>query len=157
MISGRSYAMSQVRTYLCEICGIRKRPDSKGWFLVLENQWRDNLEILAWDPVLAAQPSMMHLCSSEHVQELVCEWMRPTPEQASSESRLPDFVAGDIDAFRRAALQLGQLSVDRALLGEDHEHLMAVLDALEMALQAQASSLKEEDDPENTRMLVYDA
>ncbi len=149
--------MSQVRTYLCEVCGTRKRPESKGWFLVLENQWRDNLEILAWDPVLAAQPYMMHLCCSEHVQELVCEWMRPTAEPAPLESRLPDFVAGDADAFRRAALQLGTLSVDRALLGEDHEHLMAVLDALEVALQAQASSLREEEDPESMRMLVYDA
>ena len=149
--------MSQVRTYLCEICGVRKRPDSKGWFLVLENQWRDNLEILAWDPVLAAQPNMMHLCCSEHVQELVCEWMRPTPGQPALEGRLPDLVAGETDAFRRAALQLGQLSVDRAMLGEDHEHLMAVLDALEVALQAQASSPKEEEDAEDARMLVYDA
>ena len=157
--------MTQMRTYFCEVCGTRKHAGSKGWYLVLENQWRDNLEILVWDEAMAAQPEMMHFCCAEHVQQRVSEWMRPGQSDYPLVTHVPSPQSGSADdeliCLRRAALQLGRLSVDRAMLaaqsGQDREGLMAVLDAIEAVLQTPDGSPDAEEDAEEKAMLAFDA
>jgi len=59
---------------LCAICGqVRRCPH--GWFLLMEDRWRDRLKILRWNDSLARQEGTRCACSTAHVRELVAHWM----------------------------------------------------------------------------------
>lgn len=152
--------MSLLRTYTCEVCGAPKNPGDEGWYLAFENEWGDNLEILAWDDELAAQNGMMHLCGGGHLQRWVSHWMQPTRTEYPQATHLPSpDLSREIDPVRRTALQVGQIKVDRSALGapagDDPETLLTLLDALEDVLHEHGSELVP--DPREDEVLVFDA
>jgi hypothetical protein len=56
------------------ICGEVCR-DSFGWFLLVEDHWRDRLKILRWNEAVAQQDGTRCACCVAHVRELVAHWM----------------------------------------------------------------------------------
>ncbi len=118
--------MSRVQEYKCEVCGLQEL-DHTNWLLVSDQPRAHNIDILRWDDKLAAQPGICHLCCANHLQVLVSTWMMPDlgipapPEEAD---------AGDISP-------LSHFNFDRACstLGNDREAMLAMLDAVEAALQ----------------------
>ena len=134
--------MSLYRHYTCDVCG-EFREQGQQWFLVSENRWGDTVDILNWDPVLAASPGVRHVCSTGHLHALLAGWMRsgvlehcrdPLAAPARSEFSLPLWT----DQGRMKAAQIGEISIDRTILnGEATERgtLLSVLDAIEEVLQ----------------------
>ena len=154
--------MSLIRTYTCEVCGAAKRSDSDGWYMVAENRWHDTLEILVCDDPLAAQDGMMHLCGGSHLQRWVSEWMEPTRTEYPQATHLPSpqlLPEEKADPERRAALQIGQIKLDRSMLtsgiGDDRETMLAMLDAIEGVLHDHGSELVQQ--AEEEEVLVFDA
>lgn len=151
--------MKRATVYHCEVCGAPH--GGQGWFLVSEDR-DDTLQILNWNSRLAARPGMRHLCSVEHVEELVSHWMIedgwsgpcPHPSDPAADSH-PS--APPIDLSYR----LGELMLDRssfAALGERPEMMNSILDAIDGVLQASTdvnSLLNEEE--EDSALVVYDA
>jgi hypothetical protein len=136
--------MSQVHQYECEVCGTHERDHSK-WLLVSNEPRAHNIDILNWNDKLAAQPGICHLCCTDHLQVLVSAWMMP-------DLGIPEGIASK-QAENRPSL-LREFSLERACLSSsletDRESLLAMLDAVEVALQGSAVS-EEEDMP------VFDA
>lgn len=158
--------MSLFRHYTCDVCGAF-REEGQSWFLITDNRWGNTVEVLAWDPVLAASNSVRHVCSPGHAHAIMAGWMRTGRLErchdplaaAPGEFPIPVWT----DEGRRMAAHLGQVSIDRnAILNDqatDRQTLMSVLDAIESVLQDHACDHEYERDcdeePETT--LVFDA
>ena len=130
--------MAQIQSYLCEVCGQHKQPSDPNWYLAAENQWKNALDIFIWDDKLAVEPDMMHVCSAEHLECLICDWMLPGSDLNRRAAIISSEPFSEANQFRRAALRLSELSVDRSLLsteGADPNNVMAVIDAIENVLQ----------------------
>ena len=129
--------MSQVQGYRCEVCGVQERDHSQ-WLLVSDQPRAHNIDILNWDEKLAAQPGICHLCCTEHLQVLVSSWMMPDLGISS---------AAQEAAEERSSL-LREFSLERACmnssLDNDRESLLAMLDAVELALKGAGASDEED-------------
>ena len=154
--------MSLYRHYTCDVCGAF-REEGQSWFLITENRWGDTVEILVWDPVLAARPGVRHVCSPGHAHAMMADWMRtgrldachdPLAAQ-STEFAVPFWN----EEGRRTAAHIGELSIDRTAIlnggSNDREALMSVLDAIESVLSDHAVDQEYASDQEET--LVFDA
>ena len=156
--------MSLYRHYTCDVCGAF-REEGQSWFLITENRWGDTVEILLWDPVLAARSGVRHVCSPGHAHALMADWMRKgrlerchDPLAATpSEFAMPIWT----DEGRRTAAHVGEISIDRtAILNDqatDRQTLMSVLDAIESVLQDHACDEEYEREDEQEATLVFDA
>lgn len=123
------------------------------WFLLAANRWQDKLRILEWNDLLASQAGIRHVCSADHVQELVVHWMTtgsvdyPFAEVTVRRTRHPlrrhspsplgeHSEAPELDMHNTHAI--GELSVHREsmqrILRESPESLSSILDALLGAL-----------------------
>ena len=130
--------MAQIQGYLCEVCGRQKQPSDSNWYLAAERRWHSALDIFLWDDKLAAEPDMMHLCCVEHVECLVCDWMQPGSDLYRRAVTLGAEATLDPPDFRRTALKITELSVDRNLLSTEAgggNNVMAIMDAIEVVLQ----------------------
>ena len=157
--------MSLFRHYTCDVCGAF-REEGQSWFLITGNRWGNTVEVLAWDPVLAAGNGVRHVCSPGHAHAMMARWMRTGRLErshdphgaAAAEFTMPVWT----EEGRRMAM-LGQLTVDRtAILNDeatDRQTLMSVLDAIENVLQEHACDaeydVERDQQPEPT--LVFDA
>lgn len=145
--------MKPSRRYHCEVCGAAQK--SEGWFLVSEDPDGTTLQILKWNNQLAELPGMRHLCSAAHVEELVSHWMVGDGLDYAWRTETAPREAVD------ASYRLGELTLDRAsfaALGERPDMLNSILEAIDGALQAAASthSLLEDEEQEEP-VPVYDA
>lgn len=131
--------MSRVQNYKCEVCGMQERDHSQ-WLLVSDQPRAHHIDILKWNDKLAEQPGICHLCCTQHVQVLVGAWMVPD----LSIPRAPGArdAAGD-----EGSSILGELNLDHACmssgLDSDRESMLAVLEAVEIALKS--SQFQEEE------------
>lgn len=102
----------------CCVCGLDTFRH-KGWFLVVENRWRDRLKILSWHSSLAAQKDMRSVCCRQHLKTLIGHWLNQAslrlpprhdpPLPIGSDPNLADVHLGS-DAVGRL---LGELAVHR--------------------------------------------
>ena len=150
--------MKPAAKYRCEVCGAPQKGED--WFLVTEDPGKDTLQILKWTIQLAEQEGMRHLCTAAHLEELVSHWMMTgsldygwSQSVYAQSSRPVDHLDG---SFR-----LGELMLDRAsfaALGERPEMLSSILEAIDGALQAVASTQSlSEDEGNEDAVLAYDA
>lgn len=157
--------MSLYRHYTCDVCGAF-REEGQSWFLITENRWGDTVEILAWDPMLAAKGGVRHVCSPGHAHALMADWMRsgwlerchdPLNPPLPTEFSMPVWT----DEGRRTAAHIGAVSIDRTAIlsgqATDRQTLMSVLDAIESVLQDHACDDEYKRDDELEETLVFDA
>lgn len=157
-------AMSLFRHYTCDVCGAF-REEGQSWFLISENCWGDTVEILLWDPLLAAKLGVRHVCSPGHAHALMAQWMQSgclarcrDPLAVGPEFGLPFWTD---EGRRAAAARIGQLSFDHtAVLNDeatDRRTLMSVLDAIESVLQDHVCDEDYAREEEQEPSLVFDA
>ena len=147
--------MSETHTYTCEICG-REREDLAGWFLVRSEGSCDRLSVLRWDERRARGKDVHPVCGAAHARELVARWVfsgtlccgargarwriEATPSVLAPS--LPSRPAGD------------PLDIDlQRLQNAEPKTLLAILDAVEIALQDKWQPLDHDDE----EVLLYDA
>lgn len=65
---------SITRRLPCSVCGADTlRRD--GWFVVVENRWRDSLKILSWHPLRASRRGYKSACGRQHLKILIAHWL----------------------------------------------------------------------------------
>jgi hypothetical protein len=130
--------------------------DHQGWLLVRSEGGADRVSVLRWDDRRARERSMHHVCGADHARELVARWVfsgtlccgaqgarwrvesqaaacNPLPES----HRVQDPPEIDLEQLERA----------------EPETLLAILDAVEIALQDKWPHL----DSDDHEVLLYDA
>lgn len=137
---------------ICEICG-QERNDSVGWFLVHSDGDRDRVSVLHWDARRAHQKSMHAVCGAEHARELVARWaFSGTLCCGAQGSRWR--LGAPVSCCPQAAKAGDPLDIDlQGLRNAEPETLLAILDAVEIALQDKWRDL----DRDDQEVLVYDA
>ncbi len=115
--------MSQVRQYMCEVCGAEEADHSR-WLLVSDRPHETHVDIHPWNDKLAAQPGICHLCCSNHVEVLVASWIMRAPLPEPAEFREPRAMSRTLNALTTGAG-----------FDSDREGLLDMLEAVEVALQ----------------------
>jgi hypothetical protein len=123
----------------CAVCSLETLRHA-GWFLVVENRWRDRLKILSWHSSLASQKGMKSVCCTEHLKAFVAHWLTQDGARFSAADFSPTTIAGnlplnDIDLGPDAVDRLvGELAVHRESFSRvwsgSPEALECILDAL---------------------------
>jgi hypothetical protein len=123
----------------CALCGLETLRHA-GWFLVVENRWRDRLKILSWHSSLASQKGMKSVCCTEHLKAFVAHWLTQDSARFSAADFSPTAMASnlplnDIDLGPDAIERLvGELAVHRESFSRvwsgSPEALECILDAL---------------------------
>ncbi len=136
--------MSVVHTYECDICGAVKSP-KQPWFLVTTGSLEDSVRILEWDDVAAAEPGVHHACGVDHVERLISCWMLTASFDLACQERHMNAKSAARHTARHdshLAAPIGELSVHResaeSLVDADQETLMAILDAIDVALRTRS-------------------
>ncbi|MGI9102034.1 MAG: hypothetical protein ACR2IF_06280 [Terriglobales bacterium] len=130
--------MSQVRQYMCEVCGTEEADHSR-WLLVSDRPHETHVEIHSWNEKLAAQPGICHLCCSNHMEALIASWIMCAPVVEADGSGEPRVTAKTLTALSTGAG-----------FDTDREGLLDMLEAVELALH----QLKM---PEEEKAPVFDA
>jgi len=104
----------------CAVCGSETNQHAS-WFLVVENRWLDRLKILSWHPLLAAQKSMLSVCSRQHLKTLITHWLT----KADLELQAGRNLVVPITSESQTDAELDPLSVGR-LVGELAVHREAL-------------------------------
>jgi hypothetical protein len=149
---------------VCILCA-KQSSGNGSWFLLNENHCHDKLRVHRWERHLGGQAGVHHVCSAEHVLELVVHWMTTgsldypfarfgpnwpwnsqTDKRETSEDGLsPSQTDGE--------QSLGELSIDREsirrILAENSQCLHVILAALLDALEpwSGAAALEPEERP----------
>lgn len=148
--------MSETRAYTCEICG-QLQQDSQGWLLVRSEHSSDRVSVLRWDERRARERATHHVCGAEHARELVARWVfsgtlccgaqgarwRVESEAAACGGQPPE---------SHPAQDPPEIDLEHLEKAEP-ETLLAILDAVEVALQDKWPQL----DPDDREVLLYDA
>jgi hypothetical protein len=145
-------AMSELHTYTCEICG-QERQEAEGWFLVRSDGNRDRVSVLHWDSTRAREKNMHHVCSAGHARELVARWVLSGTLCCGAHGARWR-VEPPAAALQRSREACEPVDIDlRSLEKAEPETLLAILDAVEIALQDKWSQLDHDDE----EVLLYDA
>jgi hypothetical protein len=147
--------MSKTRAYTCEICGQLQR-DAQGWLLVRSEHSADRVSVLRWDERRARERAMHHVCSAEHARELVARWVFSGTlccgAQGARWRGEPEAIACAPPSGSHPAQDAPEIDLEHLEKAEP-ETLLAILDAVEVALQDKWSQL----DPDDHEVLLYDA
>lgn len=147
--------MSETRAYTCEICGELQRA-SQRWLLVRSEHSSDRVSVLRWDERRAHDRAMHHVCSAEHARELVARWVFSGTLCCGAQGARwrvgSEAAACAPPPEPRPAQDAPEIDLDHLEKAEP-ETLLAILDAVEVALHDKWSQL----DHDDQEVLLYDA
>src|SRR5262245_814792 len=70
-IPGYPGAMTTVKVYRCEICGIESQ-NFNHWFVIHCSD--EKLSVFKWESAAASEPGALHLCGERHAEIYVSRW-----------------------------------------------------------------------------------